>query len=391
MVPSPSQSHLWIDSVSDYRAGFCIGQDGDVTTPTLADVARAVGVSRTTVSNAYNRPDQLSTELRDRILAAADELGYPGPDPVARGLRRGRTGVVGLVYDQPLSYLFTDPAILVFVAGMASVWDDAGVSLALLPRLEVDDAGVDVLANAAVDGFVSICDVSGDARLDALGARRLPFVTVDSGDIEAPARVGIDDRGASADATRHLLDLGHHRLAVVALPRSPGAPGGPVDPDRPGPIKFTVMAQRLAGIRDAVVAAGLPWDQVPVLAVPDDRSPREVGRQLGGALLDRADRPTGIVAMSDELAAGVLDAAATRGVDVPGQLSVVGFDDTGTATSTVPPLTTVNQPLARKGEVAARLLLDLLDGDPAAGGAAVELPTALVVRASTGPAPGRGV
>ena len=74
-----------------------------MSSPTLADVARAVGVSRTTVSNAYNRPDQLSPTLRDRILTAADQLGYPGPDPVARGLRRGRTGMVGVVYDQPLS------------------------------------------------------------------------------------------------------------------------------------------------------------------------------------------------------------------------------------------------------------------------------------------------
>jgi DNA-binding LacI/PurR family transcriptional regulator len=361
-----------------------------VTTPTLADVARAVGVSRTTVSNAYNRPDQLSTELRNRILAAAEELGYPGPDPVARGLRRGRTGVVGLVYDEPLSYLFTDPAILMFVGGMASVWDDAGVSLALLPRLKADDAGVDVLANAVVDGFVSICDVSEDARLDALITRRLPFVMVDGGSNEAPCRVGIDDRGASAAATRHLVDLGHRRLAVVALPRSPGAPGGPVDADRPGPIRFTVTAARLAGIRDAIVGAGLPWADVPVLAVPDDQSPRQVGRQLGGALLDRpdrADRPTGIVAMSDELAAGVLDAAAARGVDVPGQLSVVGFDDTDTAASTNPPLTTVNQPLTEKGEVAARLLLELLDGAAGAAETVVELPTSLVVRASTGPAP----
>jgi DNA-binding LacI/PurR family transcriptional regulator len=358
-----------------------------VTAPTLADVARAVGVSRTTVSNAYNRPDQLSAELRNRILAAAEELGYPGPDPVARGLRRGRTGVVGLVYDEPLSYLFTDPAILMFVAGMASVWDDAGVSLALLPRLQADDAGVDVLANAVVDGFVSICDVSGDARVQALFARRLPFVMVDGGENEAPCRVGIDDRGASALATRHLIELGHRRLAVVALPRSPGSPGGPLDPASLGPIRFTLTGARLAGIREAIEAASLPWAEVPVLAAPDDQSPRAVARELAGVLLDRADRPTGIVAMSDELAAGVLDAAAARGIDVPGQLSVVGFDDTATATSTRPPLTTINQPLGEKGEVAARMLLDLLDGKPGTAETVVELPTTLVVRASTGPAP----
>jgi DNA-binding LacI/PurR family transcriptional regulator len=353
-----------------------------VTTPTLADVARAVGVSRTTVSNAYNRPDQLSPHLRERILAAAAELGYPGPDPVARGLRRGRTGLVGLVYDQPLSYLFTDPAILLFVAGMAGVWDEAGASLALLPRLQADDAGVAVLANAAVDGFVSICDIAGDDRLDALAARRLPFVMVDAVSSGAACQVVVDDRGASRDATRHVLELGHRRLAVLALPRSPGAPGGPVLPDDPGVIRFTVMSARLAGARDAVEEAGLPWDDVPVVGVPDDQSPRATGRLYAEALLDRDDPPTAIVCMSDELAAGALDAARARDLDVPGRLSIVGFDDTPTATATTPPLTTVNQPLAEKGATAARLLLE---GAPAR---IVELPTRLVVRGSTGPPPG---
>ena len=351
-----------------------------MTNPTLADVAQAVGVSRTTVSNAYNRPDQLSQELRDRILAAAEELGYPGPDPVARGLRRGRTGVVGLVYDEPLSYMFTDPAILMFVAGMASVWDDAGMSLALLPRLEADDAGASVLANAAVDGFVSICDVTDDARLDALVGRRLPFVMVDHRSSGARCQVVIDDRGGSGAAARHVLELGHRRLAVLALPRSPGAPGGTLDPVDPGPIRYTVMADRLAGVRDAVEEAGLLWHEIPVLAAPDDQAPRSAGRQLGDDLLARPDHPTGVVAMSDELAAGVLDAAGGRGIDVPAQLSVVGFDDSPTAMATVPPLTTIHQHLAARGETAARLLLD---GAPAK---IVEFPTELVVRGSTGPA-----
>ena len=358
-----------------------------VTTPTLADVAERVGVSRTTVSNAYNRPDQLSEDLRARILAAAEELGYPGPDPVARGLRRGRTGVVGLVYDEPLSYLFTDPAILMFMTGMAGVFDDAGVSMALLPRLRDDDFGASVLANAAVDGLVSICDVSEhaetvagvDPRLSALFARRLPFVMVDGGESQAPCRVGIDDRGASAAATRHLLDLGHRKLAVVALPRAPGSQAGPIDPDSPEGVRYTVTGARLAGVRDALREAGLPVEGLPVLASADENP--SVGFELGGQLLDRADRPTAVVCMSDELAAGVLEAAAIRGVDVPGQLSVVGFDDTPRATSTRPTLTTVHQPLATKGEVAARLLLD---GAPPT---VVELPTELVVRASTGPAP----
>lgn len=352
-----------------------------MTAPTLADVAQAVGVSRTTVSNAYNRPDQLSNQLRDRILAAAAELGYPGPDPVARGLRRGHTGVIGLVYDDPLAYMFTDPAAVLFTTGLASVLDDAGISLALLPRLRADDAGASVLAAAAVDGFVSMCDLTDDARLAALVARGLPFVIVDGGGTPAPCRVGIDDRGATQGATKHLLDLGHERLAVASLPTAPNAEGGELHAAAQDAVRYTVTAERLAGAREAVEAAGLPWDSVTVLAVPANETSRDAGRHLGGRLLDRADRPTAVVAQSDELAAGVLDAAAERGIAVPGQLSVVGFDDTPTASTVVPTLTTVHQPHATKGETAARLLLE---GAPET---VVELPTKLVVRASTGPTP----
>src|SRR3954464_3933653 len=104
-------------------------------TVTLADVAGQLGVSRTTVSNAYNRPDQLSPKLRDRVLAAAADLGYAGPAPMARGLRRGRTGSLGLVFDQPLTYAFTDPAAALFLTGMAAGLEEHGAAPLIVPRL----------------------------------------------------------------------------------------------------------------------------------------------------------------------------------------------------------------------------------------------------------------
>ena len=353
-----------------------------VSSPTLADVAREVGVSRTTVSNAYNRPDQLSPTLRATILEAAERIGYPGPDPLARGLRRGRTGMLGLVVDQPLSYLFTDPAIREFLVGMTTVLDDAEVSLVLLPRLLVDDAGSAVLANAAVDGFVSICDAHNAARVAALTTRNLPFVVVDGVASTAACRVGIDDHGASRGAVEHLFDLGHTRIGVASLPRHPGDRGGRVDPVDPGPLRYPVTAARLAGIRAGVEGASRDWVDVPVWAVPDDLTPRLSAREAGAALLDEPDPPTGIVCLSDEVAAGVLDAAEARGVAVPSDLSVIGFDGSPTALTTSPPLTTVQQPMGEKGQTAAQLLLD---GAPPAE---VLLPTELVVRGSTGPPPG---
>src|SRR3954463_1375811 len=104
------------------------------TTVTLADVAAHLGVSRTTVSNAYNRPNQLSPALREKVLAAALALGYNGPDPTARGLRRGQTGSLGLVFDAPLSYAFTDPAATLFLKGMARGLEEPGAALSIIPR-----------------------------------------------------------------------------------------------------------------------------------------------------------------------------------------------------------------------------------------------------------------
>jgi DNA-binding LacI/PurR family transcriptional regulator len=142
---------------------------------------------------------------------------------------------------------------------------------------------------------------------------------------------------------------------------------------------YYVEFARLAGWRAAIEAAGLEWDTIPVAGAVGHG--RVIGRAAGAQLLDRAERPTAILALSDLLAIGVLDAAAERGISVPGELSVAGFDDIPQAATVTPALTTVNQPHHRKGAEAVRLLLA---DDPAQN---VLLPTELVVRASTGPAP----
>src|SRR5918994_2154107 len=134
--------------------------------PTLATVAAALGVSRMTVSNAFNRPDQLSPALRQRVLAAARELGYAGPDPVARTLSRGETGSVGLVFDYPLTLALADPATVELLHGVA-------------------------------DGFVLYCVMEGDARMQAVRDRRLPYVLIDHEPLAGAHRVNIDDRGAA--------------------------------------------------------------------------------------------------------------------------------------------------------------------------------------------------
>jgi DNA-binding LacI/PurR family transcriptional regulator len=341
---------------------------------TLATIAEAVGVSRMTVSNAYNRPDQLSPALRDRILAAAAELGYGGPDPVARTLSRGETGSVGVVLDYPLTRAFTDPATVQFLHGVGAGCEEAARGMALVPRIAGRDEAL--VGSALVDGFVLYCVPESDPRMDAVRARKLPYVCVDFEPDPQLLNVNIDDEGAARAIAEHLVALGHRRFGIVLSSESPGATAA----DAERTTIYHVEDARLAGWRAGLAAAGVDWSAVPVAGTAASHGP-EMGRVAGGRLLDRADRPSAIMALSDQLALGVLQAAAERGIAVPRDLSVAGFDDIPEAAAAAPALTTIRQPHDRKGSEAVRLLLQ---GKPSGS---VLLPTELVVRASTAPAP----
>jgi DNA-binding LacI/PurR family transcriptional regulator len=343
---------------------------------TLATIADELGVSRMTVSNAYNRPEKLSAALRERVLATAKRLGYTGPDPVAATLRRGRVGALGLLFDDPLPYAFTDPAAVLFFEGLATVADRERVGLVLVPSRFGRPEDTDLTRTALVDGFVAYCDVADDGRLDLIEERGLPLVIADGPPREGAPAVGIDDRGAARSAAEHLLELGHRHIGVVALPLSPDGYEGPPDLERQAAALYYCTSERLAGVRAAFEAAGIDWRAVPV----EERAPhgRDAGRRAAAALLERPERPTALLAMSDELAIGALEAAAARGLAVPRDLSIVGFDDTPVAADAK--LSTVSQPHREKGETAARLLLT-----PDAQPARVVLPTRLVARDSTAP------
>jgi DNA-binding LacI/PurR family transcriptional regulator len=343
--------------------------------PTLADVAKAVGVSRTTVSNAYSRPDQLSAELRDRILDTARTLGYAGPDPLAQGLRRGRTGSIALVSTTPLTYVVTDPAMLAFMTGVAKVCDAHGVSVVLLPA-NAEDADRSI-RSAAVDGFITYCNIP-EERYALLRDRGLPFVQAEGRPDKRVPGVRIDDRGGAAAAAAHLAELGHRQIAVLVL--NSGDDQGPLTLAAQRQTLHANMAARLAGYRAALTAAGLAWSEVTVVGVGHADSPRDGGLARTRELLLSPTPPTAILAMSDAIAFGAMAAATELGFDVPGDLSIVGFDDVAEAARTQPGLTTVHQDLAKKGEVVTELLFA-----PQAKPAHIVLPCHLVVRASTAP------
>ncbi|MGH3428221.1 MAG: LacI family DNA-binding transcriptional regulator, partial [Mycobacteriales bacterium] len=187
-------------------------------TATLAALAAELGVSRTTVSNAYNRPDQLSPELRSRVLTAAAQLGYPGPDPVARSLRTRQAGAVGLLFTETVSYAFSDPAAVLTLQGLAAACEDARTGLLLVPGASVDSPEQTALAaRAAVDGFVAYSLPSGDAQLRAALNRPVSTVIIDAPRGEPDAHwVGIDDLRAAASIGEHLAALGHREVGVIA-------------------------------------------------------------------------------------------------------------------------------------------------------------------------------
>jgi DNA-binding LacI/PurR family transcriptional regulator len=355
------------------------GRSAPVTKVTLQTIADIVGVSRMTVSNAYSRPDQLSNELRERILTTAAELGYAGPDPKARALARGTTGAVGVLLTRSLRYAFTDAVATQFLGALAQELGPTGLALTLLPSFEVED--VMPSRDVAMDGAVVYATDFQSEAVQWLHRRKLPMAFVDQPPEPGIDCVNIDDRGGGRAAANHLLGLGHRRIGIVTdgLPESFGL----VDASNLRP-RYYATTERIGGWMDGLSAEGV----TPVVAHADGRT-----YDATRLLLGLPQRPTGLLCFSDSMVHEVYKAAHDAGLSVPEDLSVVGFDDARFARNMRPALTTVYQDVSEKGRAAAvalRAAMDRsLDPDGAPPPQHAMLATELVVRESTGPAPSR--
>jgi DNA-binding LacI/PurR family transcriptional regulator len=342
---------------------------------TLQTIADRLGVSRATVSYAFSRPDQLSEGLRRRILEVADELGYAGPNPTARSLRLGRAGALGLIFSETLAYAFADPYSIGFFQGLATAAEDAGVGLLILP-LPHGDQRSETVRDAVVDAFCVMSLPDGHPALTEVLSRKLPVVIVDEPYVPGHPFVGTDEPAAGAAAARHVLELGHRRIGVAMVGLHDDGYTGWADPERQEGAVFEAMRRRRGGYQSACEEAGVDWSGVPFYEVA--RNSREAGRKAGHALLRRDPRPTAILTNTDVLALGVLDSAADLGLEVPGDLSVVGFSDSAAEEAR---LTTIRQAKQEIGETAGRLLLSGGTAEPER----VLFPYELVVRSSTAP------
>jgi DNA-binding LacI/PurR family transcriptional regulator len=342
---------------------------------TLQTIADRLGVSRTTVSNAYNRPDQLAPELRDRVLSTAAELGYTGPDAAARRLRSGGREAIGLLSTGWLSYAFVDPAAVLFMQGFARALEEAGLALLMLPGTGYGSTRVpNAINDAVVDGFCLHSLPHGSADMEAAARRGVPMVVVDEPRTPDYVFIGIDDEAGARMAAEHLVELGHRHVGAVTFRTIDDDYDGPVDAAREAAAAYPVSTARLRGWRLPLEEAGVPAEDHP----REERSwnTPDAGADALRTLLERDPRLTAVLFSSDQMALGGLRAARDAGRE---DLSIVGYDD-------IPParlasLTTVAQPLLEKGLTAGRLLVER-DTDPARE---IILPVSLKVRETTRP------
>lgn len=342
----------------------------------MQDVAHQAKVSKTAVSLAFNDNSRLSDATLKHILAVAAELGY-SQDPAARMLRTRRTNSLGLLLPQQLDKVLENPYYSQFLQGIGQICQREGFTLLLAPPLR--GSMLKTIPYAAVDGFI----VSGleydRGEVSALRQRGIPFVLVDSELHDGVPSVEIDDSDGIEQLVRHLLDLGHRSIAILAI--ETGIEGGYANWRGP-------MLRRMQGTLAALADFDLTPES-PGISLKEVQCTRLGGMKAFQEIWAQPDRPTAIIAFSDIIALGVLDAAREADVSIPGDVSVSGFDDLAEASWSTPSLTTVRQPIESKGRLAAEFLVESISAADNSRAHQQRLHTTLLVRGSTGRVPRR--
>ncbi|GGL07821.1 LacI family DNA-binding transcriptional regulator [Mangrovihabitans endophyticus] len=335
----------------------------------LSDIARQAQVSEATVSRVLNDRPGVSPDTRQAVVTALDVLGYERPER----LRKRSAGLVGLIVPELENPIF--PAFAQVVESALSQTGYTPVLCTQTPGGVTEDEYVDMLLDRQVSGIVFVAGLHADTTADherylRLVRRPMPIVLINgyAPGIDAPF-VSCDDRQAGETAVTHLAGLGHRRIGFLS-----------------GPARFTAVQRKLAGYRTAMQRdVGLRDGELDPL-VSLTLFGVEGGDVAAGQLLDAG--ATALVCGSDLMALGAIRAARRRGLAVPRDVSVVGFDDSPLIAFTEPPLTTLRQPVAAMGNAAVRALVDEIDGHGAPHSEYVYAPE-LVVRGSTASASGR--
>jgi DNA-binding LacI/PurR family transcriptional regulator len=342
----------------------------------LTDVAKEAGVSHGTASNVFSRPEIVRGEVRERVLAAANKLGYAGPDPRGRMLRAGKVNAIGVATAEPLAYFFDDPFARVVMSGIGEACDRTGAGISLVSAANNEQLAWNI-RSALVDGFIVFCLENGSQLVDLTRERGLPFVALDFGfDDETISALGVDDVEGGRRAARHLTELGHRRFAVLSLALADTTVGA-ISWDVAEKAVYSGTRDRLRGYAEVLTAAGIPLDGVPLYETDNDWKTTAAGLERFFA---SDTPPTAILAMSDRIALHALEWLNAQGISVPGEVSVIGFDGVPEGETSKPPLTTIAQPMAEMGRRAVQTILTF-DGTVRRDMLDVEL----IVRGSTAP------
>ncbi|RAK42554.1 LacI family transcriptional regulator [Actinoplanes lutulentus] len=331
--------------------------------PTIRDVAREAGVSYATVSRVLNGRDWVSPEAVRAVNDAITRTGYT-TNQHARSLATGRSGSIAFLLTEPQHLLFEDPNFSVLLRGVAQALSDRELTLILMIASTPEERNrtITFLSGGHVDGVLLVSPHSGDPLLKQLVQAEVPIVACGQvlGFEDTISSVSADDWGGARSAVEHLLAAGCRRIATIT-----------------GPQDTFGGVFRLRGYKDALTAAGIEVD--PALIVHGDWS-RESGAAGMRTLLDRLPDVDAVFAASDAMASATLPVLREHGRDVPGDVRIVGFDDSGLAATTEPPLTTVRHPLERISEEMVRLLTDVIAGRTPLS---ITVPTSLVIRSSS--------
>jgi LacI family transcriptional regulator len=331
---------------------------------TLNDVAAIAGVSVMTVSRALSGDGYVAEKTRARILEVVAKLGYT-PNLSAKMMKGSRTNVVGVLIND------LNSAVINSIVGVISAClRDAGKDMFIYNAIE--DLGTpnnrsSQLLQGLCDGVLLVMPRMRDGHIEVLERIKLPILLINYCRTETTLPVvGGDNYVGAREAVRHLLALGHTRIGFIA-----------------GSLYSGQGSVRQRGYSDALSEAGIAMD---MRLVADGNFSRSSGFDACTTLLSLAEAPTALFAANDEMALGAIDAARARGLDVPADLSIIGFDDIAAASQSHPALSTVRQPLDQISQIAVRELLGRINGTPGQQ-TRIELPSELVLRASTGPAP----
>lgn len=337
---------------------------------TISDIAKSAGVSKTAVSFAFNMPGRLSKETTQHILEVAKRMGYT-PNPIARSLNTRRTNSLGVLIPQDIPIVMSNPFFAELLNGIGEVCKQEGFSLMIVPPMR--GSLLDATYGALVDGCIVNGLSADDPVVRALIQRRIPFVMIDT---DAPAHiasVNVKDFDGAKLAMQHVLQHGHRNIAIVSFNSL----------TRKVKDYTGTMRKRIDGYSAALGEHNLTLDS-PGIHVMESECSEAGGRDAFDRMMKLEPRPTAVLALSDIIAWGVIEAARENKMHVPNDLAVVGFDDLLASRLISPALTTVRQPTIEKGKRAAQLFIQILRCEtPTTEAEKVLLPVELIVRASS--------